>query len=83
MNLNGYETSTEAETLLLLREATITPESVEELRRIAEFLLHVADLIDRQGDGFDHEHWRDWAQEWRPATGDLVVVRPKDLTSRG
>ena len=82
MNLNGYETSTEAETLLLLREATITPESVEELRRIAEFLLHVADLIDRHGDGFDHEHWRDWAPEWRPATGDLIVVSPKYLTSR-
>jgi hypothetical protein len=77
MDLYGYERGAIDDTALLaLREATIVPRSVEELRRIAAFLLDAAQCID-EDEAFGHQHWRDWAPEWERGTADLIVQRPE------
>ncbi len=56
MKFYGYQNDSEAESPDLLKEVTIAA-NPETLRQIAAFLLHTADLMDRHGDEFGHEHF--------------------------
>ena len=77
MDLYGYERGPIDETALLtLREATIVAGNVDELRRIAAFLLDAAQCIDEDAT-FGHQHWRDWAPGLKRGQADLIVQRPE------
>ena len=57
-----------------LREVTLIADS-SSLRQIAEFLSHCADLIDKHGSKFGHQHLRDNIPSWKDGESDLIVVR--------
>ncbi|MEO0425565.1 MAG: hypothetical protein AAF184_24740 [Pseudomonadota bacterium] len=58
MKAYGYSTGNLA-TLLELQEVTLAPDSVSELRVVADFLLEVAKQIEAQALESDHVHLED------------------------
>lgn len=58
--------------LVELREVSVraTPDT---LRKMAAFLLHAAEQMDRHGEAFGHEHFQDFDLT-QPSIPDLVVV---------
>ena len=45
------------------------------IRKIARFLLSVADEMDRRGAAFDHEHIREQFADWHEHWPDVIVAR--------
>lgn len=57
-----------------LREVTLccTP---GELRVLAAFLTHAAELLEKHPSDFEHAHLRDWWAEWQQNFADVIVMR--------
>ena len=62
-----------------LREVSLCC-SPDQLRVLAKFFLHVADLIEKHGGDFGHEHLQYWWQDWRKGFVDVIVVRERAET---
>jgi hypothetical protein len=56
---------------LELEEVTLVANSIE-LRKIAGFLLYVAESIESKGDGWEHEHLSEKRPEFIGAPGFVV-----------
>ena len=52
------------EELIELGEVSLAAKTPEELRTVARFLLHAADLLENHGGDFGHEHLQDWLTGW-------------------
>lgn len=76
MHIYGYETTDQPiDTIIPASLAEVTLNATpEELRAIAEFLLHCADEMDRMGKEFDHIHLADRKREFETSP-HLVVAR--------
>jgi hypothetical protein len=72
MRLFGYARDVDADEPLVLTEVSVVA-SAATLRRLAEFIHHAADELERTGTAFGHEHFKDYAQEMRSGP-DVVVV---------
>jgi hypothetical protein len=53
----GYRYLIEDAPLRELGEVSIQASDAAELRRIASFFLHAAELVEQYGDAFGHEHY--------------------------
>jgi len=73
MKAFGYAETPETDTPLTLTEVTIAA-SAEELRKISEFLLHVASQMEEHGEKFGHEHFGDYSGE--KSEVQLIAVGP-------
>ena len=71
MKLFGYVYDEDAETPSKLEEVTMVA-SAQNLRDVAKFLGHVADLMDKHGAKFGHEHLTDFASDFKGGP-ELVV----------
>ena len=75
MKLYGYEivddVEDEAESPMDLKEVTFVAD-VATLRRLSEFFVHAANLIEKHGPDFGHEHFEDFDTAYR--LGPRVVV---------
>ena len=70
----GYPKSMELDSPLELDEVALASEPVT-LRRIAAFLQHAADLMERHGDSFGHEHYSDFVGQKASELTDVIVTR--------
>lgn len=59
MKMYGYREGEDSEAPALLGEVTLVA-SPRVLRRIAAFLNHAADLMEKHGAAFGHEHLQDF-----------------------
>ena len=66
------QTAVDAVRPVSLSEVTICGRP-DQLREAAKFLNYVADAKDKHGEDFDHEHLRDWWQDWQPGFVDIIV----------
>lgn len=74
MKLFGYISSTPGQQVPLeLSEATLSASS-EELREIADFLLHAAETMDHLGKSFDHMHLSDTLRQFANSPALVVAV---------
>ncbi len=64
---------------LSLREVSLCC-SPDQLRVLAKFLLHAADLSEKHGQDFGHEHLRSWWKDWQQGFADVIVVRERAET---
>ena len=80
MRLYGYRSGGDAGKVMELREISIRA-SPTTLRRLAEFLTHVAALTERHGSDFGHEHFRDFARDLGSGP-DVVVVGEPEIPAR-
>ena len=46
------------------------------LREVAKFLVESADLLEKHGVDFSHEHFQDWWPEWEDELTDIIVCNP-------
>lgn len=77
MRVFGYEkrdSDADTQRPISLCEVTFNC-SPDQLRALAKFLFHAADLIETHGQEFGHEHLRDWWTDWQPEFADVVVVK--------
>jgi len=74
MSLYGYPDGQELEAPLRLTEVTFAG-SPTVLRQLAAFLQHAANLMDRNGTNFGHEHFSDFAKERHADDPDIIVSR--------
>ena len=58
----GYVRGVESEEPSTLEECSIVASPIE-LRRLSDFFLKVAEMMDKHGDDFGHEHLSDFAPE--------------------
>jgi hypothetical protein len=65
MKLFGYAVGSEEGSPLALEEVSVVADPAT-LRRMSEFLLFVADLIEKHGDDFGHEHFEDFVGDRHP-----------------
>ena len=56
-----------------LREVSLSCKP-DQLRVLAKFLLHGAELIEKHGQNFGHEHLRSWWKDWQPGFVDVIIV---------
>ncbi len=77
MKFYGYTSDDESATLEELVEVTLCA-GPDNLRSLAEFLLHVAEEMERHGDDFGHEHFADFVG--RPLLKPGFVVARSGLT---
>ena len=80
MKAFGYKRSDRSdrdEELLSLCEVgfAATP---SDLRQLSAFLAHAADLMDKHGADFGHEHLQDSWPDWNPENTDVIVAREED-----
>jgi hypothetical protein len=59
----------------MLEEVTLACSSAT-LRRLAEFLVHAADMMDLHGDSFGHEHFEDFSPGESPRPAFIVTRDP-------
>jgi hypothetical protein len=59
--------------LLKLEKVSIQTDSAT-LRKIAEFINKTADLMDKHGKAFGHEHYQDNVDN-PPEGADIIIVR--------
>jgi len=71
----GREEEEELRKPLVLREVALTGTPTQ-LRVVAEFLEYAADLLERHGDDFGHEHLHFWWKDWQESFADIIVVKP-------
>lgn len=64
----------EQESPMFLNEVTFVAEPAR-LRRLAEFLNHAADLIERHGETFGHEHFADFCGGLSEGSTDVIVSK--------
>lgn len=76
MQIYGYFKASAADEPALLDEVTLVA-SPSTLRRLAAFLGHVADQMDRHGAAFGHEHFADYAREMSTAP-QIIAMRESD-----
>ena len=75
MKLYGYAANEDlADKLLELDEITIQAKS-EFLRRIADFITKSADLIDKHGANFGHEHLKDFLKDVEWDGPDIIISK--------
>ena len=80
MKAYGYERDEKydrKEELLSLREVGIAGDP-SELRALAQFISLAADLMEKHGAEFGHEHLQDNCPNWNPDNTDFVVAKEKD-----
>ena len=70
MRLYGYVADAAADQPSALGEVTLVAQA-ETLRRVAAFLLHAADEMERHGSLFGHEHLVDFDRDY---SGPDIVV---------
>ena len=78
VQLSGYDTGFRDDDQAigrLLGEVTIAVRDANELRQIAAFIAHAADVLEAEGRKFGHEHFRDWYDGWSEDDPDLIVYR--------
>lgn len=73
MKIYGYSLKPEINNLLEMREVTFQGES-EQIKKIANFLNHVADLIEKHGEDFGHEHILDFYSDWREKFPNIDII---------
>jgi hypothetical protein len=75
MKIYGYsKTKVNSDGLLEMGEVTIQT-NPDSLRKIAQFLLKCADIIEEHGDSFGHEHFKDQFDKRNNEITDIIVVR--------
>lgn len=72
MRFYGYPKDCDVDEPVALDEVTVTA-SPSTIRRLAEFLLYVADEMERHGPAFGHEHFGDYDPEERSAPAFAVT----------
>ena len=72
MHLYGYSENSNEDEPMAIGEVTVAA-SPATLRMLAEFLLYVAEKMDRHGSAFGHEHFSDYAREMRSFPAFIVV----------
>ena len=90
MNLYGYgrgESGDEDGAIRELREVSVVADDPAELRRVAQFFVEAASIVESRRDldpeTYDglasdwHLHYRDWTDSWTDESSDLVVIRPR------
>jgi hypothetical protein len=90
MNLFGYvrsEPHLEDEKPVRLREVSVVADDPAELRRIAQFFVEAAGIVESRKeqdpetyDGLSsdwHLHYEQWTDTWSEESGDLIVFRPR------
>ncbi len=73
MQIYGYEAEKDGD-LLNLSEVTLLA-SIEEMKKLNEFICFVLAECETHGDEFGHEHFNNFLQEKNPV--DLVVCLKK------
>ena len=73
MKIYGYSLKSEINNLLEMKEVTFQGES-EQIKKIADFLNHVADLIEKHGEDFGHEHIKDFYLDWREKFPNIDII---------
>lgn len=76
IKLYGYAESIDSSRVVALDEVTLVGDPAL-LRRVAKFLLHAADEMERHDKAFGHEHLQDFDQDISPRPA-FVVARPND-----
>ena len=80
MKAYGYERDEQydrKEQLLSLREVGITGDP-SELRALAQFISRSADLIEKHGEDFGHEHLQGNCPHWNADNTDFIVAKEED-----
>lgn len=72
MRFYGYVEGSEDNSPAQLEEVTLSADPVT-LRRMAEFLSHVAETIEKHGERFGHEHFEDFVGNREPRCRFVVV----------
>ncbi|MBX3472498.1 MAG: hypothetical protein KF878_37070 [Planctomycetes bacterium] len=72
----GHQVGTDLDDPLELSEMTICTADPALVRAVGEFLLQAADRLERDGEAFGHDHFRDVRRDvWRPEFVDVIVER--------
>jgi hypothetical protein len=75
MKIFGYEKACVCnDKLLELTEITIQADS-DKLRRIAQFVLETADILDKHGSKFGHEHLKDFFKGVDLEDPDIIISK--------
>jgi hypothetical protein len=90
MNLWGYDRGEPGDgdgTLRELREVSVVKDDPAELRRVAQFFVEAANMVESRRDldpetygglASDwHLHYRSWTDSWTDESSDLLVIRPR------
>ena len=75
MKIYGYsKDETSNDSLLELEEITLQTNS-DVLRKIADFIYKSADLMDKHGRDFGHEHLRDYLKNDAWNNADIILLK--------
>jgi len=74
MKLYGYQVGSDEERPMQLEEVAVAADAAT-LRRLSQFLLHVAAQMEAHGDRFGHEHFEDFDRS-APKKPRFVVTGP-------
>ena len=72
MKIYGYEHN--SENLIELAEISLKCDS-RMLRKVADFIFKTADAIDKFGDDFGHEHFKDYLKSDNENIPDIVIAK--------
>ena len=75
MQIYGYRRDDESQTLMEMAEISFQGD-VDELRRVAQFLVSAAAALEQHGEVFGHEHLKYGSFGFAQDGPDVVVVRP-------
>jgi len=73
MKIYGHSLNPEIKSLLEMKEVTFQGDS-EQIKKIAVFLNHAADNIEKHGEDFDHEHIIDFFSDWREKFPNIDII---------
>lgn len=75
MNVFGYSKNEGlSDELLELEEVTFQADS-KMLKEIAKFLLKTADTMEKHGEQFGHEHFKDHVSDKKSLSVDVIVAK--------
>jgi hypothetical protein len=72
MKIFGYPRDRELESPMAMAEVTFVADP-RTLRELARFLNHAADLMDKHGADFGHEHFSDFTDDGPNGGPDVIV----------
>ena len=78
MRIFGYPRDAEDDSELVeLEEITVQAEP-ELLRKVSQFFLETAELVEKHGDSFGHEHLKDSIKDDRIVADIVIASNPMD-----